>query len=434
LADDGVLRDMTYFVAVVSLVRSLFVNISPFMRFDGYYILSDLLDLPNLQSRAFELTRQNLRNILFGLDQPLPEQFSRRMAIFLQLYSWITWFYRLAVFLGIAFTVYHFFFKPLGILLFLVEVVYFIITPITRELAVWRKVFPMSSSRRKLIFATIALVVIVLTLVPLHSRVVLPAFVNASVKRVIYAPFPAKIDEVACSGGSVHKGQLLFRLQADESQYQSYLASMQAAELRDRVRRLSLSDQGLEHTHAWTAEARERDQRVNTHQDDLQRLQLKADFDGELLDVDTGVRPGVYVSPRDLLGVLIDPGTGEVEAFASESELAGIREGSQVVFWPSAADGVPIKGYVTAIDRNRVSVLPTPALADTHGGVIQTQHRNDRPLAPVASLYRIRIKPVAGLRVQRLQLGRAVIEGEQRSLAGRLFRYALSVIIRESGF
>ena len=48
LSDPGPLRNALLYLATTSWVLSLALNASPFMRFDGYFILSDLLDFPNL--------------------------------------------------------------------------------------------------------------------------------------------------------------------------------------------------------------------------------------------------------------------------------------------------------------------------------------------------------------------------------------------------
>ncbi|MGH8816318.1 MAG: site-2 protease family protein, partial [Achromobacter pestifer] len=62
----GVPRQACFYLATTSWVLSLALNASPFMRFDGYFILSDWLDMPNLHERASALTRTALRRRLWG--------------------------------------------------------------------------------------------------------------------------------------------------------------------------------------------------------------------------------------------------------------------------------------------------------------------------------------------------------------------------------
>lgn len=118
---------------------TLAINLNPFMRFDGYYLLSDWLEVENLQDRAFARGKWWLREKLFGLGDPPPEPFGEPLGKGLLVYAFGTWIYRFFLFLGIAVLVYAYFFKVLGIFLFLVEILWFIGLPIWRELQAWWK-------------------------------------------------------------------------------------------------------------------------------------------------------------------------------------------------------------------------------------------------------------------------------------------------------
>jgi putative peptide zinc metalloprotease protein len=65
LLPDGALRSAMFFGASVSLGLTIALNASPFMRFDGYFIICDLLEMPNLHQRSFALARWRLREWLF---------------------------------------------------------------------------------------------------------------------------------------------------------------------------------------------------------------------------------------------------------------------------------------------------------------------------------------------------------------------------------
>ena len=137
LAEPGALRDAFFYLATTNWILSLTLNASPFMRFDGYFILSDLLDFPNLHERAGAQARTALRRGILGLDEPWPEHFPARQRRGLVAFAIGTWLYRLVLFAGIAVAVYLLFFKVLGIFLFLVEIAWFILLPVWRELRQW---------------------------------------------------------------------------------------------------------------------------------------------------------------------------------------------------------------------------------------------------------------------------------------------------------
>ena len=105
---DGGFKSAAFFLATTSWISSLTINVSPFMRFDGYYVFSDWLRAENLQPRSFALARWKIRESLFGLNHPPPEEInpSRRWTFIV--YAWATWVYRFFLFLGIALLVYHF--------------------------------------------------------------------------------------------------------------------------------------------------------------------------------------------------------------------------------------------------------------------------------------------------------------------------------------
>ncbi len=50
---DGILRSVVFVWATTTWVLTVLINMSPFMRFDGYYLFSDLIDVPNLAGSFF---------------------------------------------------------------------------------------------------------------------------------------------------------------------------------------------------------------------------------------------------------------------------------------------------------------------------------------------------------------------------------------------
>ena len=61
ITPDGVLRSVLFSLAFVGWLIALGLNASPFFRFDGYYILSDAVDMQNLHERGGALARQRFQ-------------------------------------------------------------------------------------------------------------------------------------------------------------------------------------------------------------------------------------------------------------------------------------------------------------------------------------------------------------------------------------
>lgn len=70
-SEPGLASRISLMVIVVASVSTLFFNGNPLMRYDGYYILSDLVEVPNLSQRSASALRQLLLRWLFGKEAPV---------------------------------------------------------------------------------------------------------------------------------------------------------------------------------------------------------------------------------------------------------------------------------------------------------------------------------------------------------------------------
>lgn len=63
---------LLYNMIVMASVSTIIFNANPLMRFDGYYILSDLLQIPNLSTQSSEAVQRLISRIVFGLRSSRP--------------------------------------------------------------------------------------------------------------------------------------------------------------------------------------------------------------------------------------------------------------------------------------------------------------------------------------------------------------------------
>ncbi len=83
----GTLNAVAYNVMFVASISSLLFNLNPLLRFDGYHMLVDLLQVPNLYQRAREQLKFLSEYFLFGLSSARPAASNRREAVLLPLYG-----------------------------------------------------------------------------------------------------------------------------------------------------------------------------------------------------------------------------------------------------------------------------------------------------------------------------------------------------------
>ena len=69
----GLIHDIAFAIMFIGVVSTLFFNGNPLLRYDGYYVLCDAFDLPNLASRSGVYWGNLLRRVLLRARTALPE-------------------------------------------------------------------------------------------------------------------------------------------------------------------------------------------------------------------------------------------------------------------------------------------------------------------------------------------------------------------------
>ncbi|HZZ11578.1 MAG TPA: HlyD family efflux transporter periplasmic adaptor subunit [Paraburkholderia sp.] len=431
LSDPGALRNALLYLATTSWVLSLGLNASPFMRFDGYFILSDLLDFPNLHIRASALARVAIRRTLLGFEDDWPEPFSASQRRMLIAFEFVTWLYRLVLFLGIAVTVYLFFFKLLGAFLFVVEVSWFIMMPITRELNFWRVHRNRIRPNRKLLLGVVAAAFLLLIAVPWRTQIHAEGVARTERQLRVFVPFPARIKAIH-PPGEVRPDDTLMVM--EEPDIASHVEGSEAG-IRGYEARLAglIADAGgLEQQAATRERLRVQYEEAQAARSEIARLVLHAPFAGKWMDVDPQWQPGQWINPKEPVGVLIDPSRWQVDAYVKQDDVQRLATGDGARFYP-IGQAAPIAGHVVAIDTTRVRVLPHPMLASRYKGPVTVAADRDT-LIPNPPMFHVLVQLDAappGLWETRGQLQ---IDGNRRSLLIEGGTHLVAALVRESGF
>ncbi len=431
LLDDGALRQAALYLATTGWVLSLALNASPFMRFDGYFILSDVLDFPNLHERAGAQARVWLRRNLLGLDDPWPEMLARKTRRALIVFAFTTWLYRLIVFLGIALMVYFFFFKALGIFLMLVELVWFIARPAWSELVVWKKRWPEVQMRRRLVIYGVLSVLFLLALIPWPFSVETHGMTHAERQQLVFAPFPAELVELH-RGGPVAAGEALAAFTTPDLLARQAQVVASTAALERRLAGLLDVDDGVNKQLALTQRLDEQRTELRGIAEETGRLAIHAEFAGQWRDVSPLLRPGTWLGVREALGVLVDPQSWVVDAYVEQRLIDRIEPGARASFLPQGGLQA-LAGEVLEVDGTRSPRLPHPMLDSRHGGYFNTVP-DGREATPSEALYRVRIRLHDIPPEIREMRGSVRISGAPRSLVWEGIKGSLATLVRESGF
>ena len=360
---DGPVRGAAFILATSSWISTLLLNLSPFMRFDGYFVLSDWLEMPNLHGRAFAIARWWLRERLFGLGEPPPEELPPGRRRFLIVFSFATWLYRVSVFLGIAVLVYHFAIKAVGIAMGAVEVGYFLVRPVWMEMqALWKLRDRLRFNIRTLTTLAGLAGIVLLLAVPWRSSIEAPALLRSATLEAVFAPADGgKVSAVRVTDGDlVAKGMPLVSLASPDLAHNLAQARSDVTLIEWQLGIQSVAPTLLAKS---LVAAHEYEAALATWRGlaaQAAKLEVKAPIAGKIVDLSEELRPGTWVAANERLLAIIQPDRAQIEAYVSEADLARIGVGTSAQFHPEAGWGEPSGAHVVRIERANARVLAEP--------------------------------------------------------------------------
>jgi putative peptide zinc metalloprotease protein len=367
-AEPGVIRALAFNVMLIGGVSTLLFNGNPLLRYDGYYILSDLIEIPNLATRANRYFFYLMERHLFGIDwveNPATAASERK---WLFAYAVLAFLYRIVLVVGIAFFVAGRFFF-IGILLALWAVAGMFLLPIGKGLK-----YVLASPRlhdhrgRGILVAggTTLVLAALLFAVPVPYATVAEGVVAVPERSAVRARTDGVVTALlAPAGGEVAAGRALFQLEdpllpAAVAVLKAERAEMQlrldAARVLDRVQTDMLAEQ-LNHLDATLALSEQ-------HEDDLT---LSSDAAGRFIVPGATDLVGRFVTHGDLLGYVVGSDDPVLRVVVPQADIDLVRQRPGAVEVRFAED--PLTIYRATIRREVPAAdNETPSLALTSEG------------------------------------------------------------------
>lgn len=197
--EPGLLRSTLFNVALMAGVSTLVFNLNPLLRFDGYYMLADALEIPNLGRRSNRYVLALIQRYVLGNASCEVEELSSRERAWFVGYAVLAFVYRAAVLLGIlAFVATRFF--ALGVLLAIWATLVWVALPVGRVLRHVATSPELTLVRGRAVGTSVALLGVGLFLV-----CVLPAPLRTRAEGIVWVPEEA----VVRAGASGFVGELL---------------------------------------------------------------------------------------------------------------------------------------------------------------------------------------------------------------------------------
>ncbi|MFP4313055.1 MAG: biotin/lipoyl-binding protein [Alphaproteobacteria bacterium] len=392
----GIAQSLAFSIVAISLTGSLLINLNPLMRFDGYFIFSDYLGIENLHARGFAAARWFIRKTLFGLHDDPPEESKARLR-FLINFGFATLIYRFFLFLGIALLVYYIFFKPLGLFLMIIELLWFIGLPIWSEIKIWieKRAEIWKQTRSKITLALLA-VLCLITILPSSHTIALPAMAHAPEYQSLHPPAAAKIEKIYVRDNqAVEKGDLLIELSSPALEKDFALASLEYESLLREKRQLqSGGDLSKERLAVIDIELESALQKRAALQEELNKLIMRAEFAGIIRDLNTEIAIGQFAGPETMMMRVLKPASPIISAYARPTDLARLHKGNRALFRPSDSLLTESQYVLSAIDTINTADLDWPELSSIFGGPLAAEYSPDAQnrIVPRQSLYKVTFK------------------------------------------
>ncbi len=388
---DGIVRSLMFYMSGASAVSTIMVNLNPLMRYDGYYLLMDYLQISNLRMRAAAIFRYFRHRLFVDWQGPMPEEHPRYRSM--AAFGFFTMLYRISIFFSISFAIYHKVFKALGVFLIFMQVVFMVILPLTGETLYLLKNRKYWGSKKRVFVSIIsACCLIAVLFLPIPGFGKLPAlFLFRNVSQ-IEAPGKGRIvTEISEIGRLVQKGDILMRLQDDKSEQELEKIGYDLAQTVVSADRLGSGGTQGGYRKWLMAEH----QRLSAEQEkirqSLSQLEIRSPVSGKILDVDESLNKGSYVSKKKYLLTVGDEKSFEIRAYAPENiyrEIKGkyISEG-KVVFQDLETNTI-IGKFREKFDFP-VNIFPNPSLFDYTGGPILSFMKPSGSAVPRDAYYPI---------------------------------------------
>lgn len=433
---DGPMRSVAFFAATTSWGLSIMVNLNPFMRFDGYYLTCDLFDQRNLQERGFDIGRWHMRETLFGLGRDIPHEVTGKEQFWLTLYAYGTWIYRFFLFIGIAVLVHALFPKALGIFLFVVEILFFIVMPIFRELSNWWSLrMDILKSKKSWLTFSLSSACIVTLLVPWQTSVRAPALLRPSVQTALFPSNAGMVESIFVKDGDhVEQGQLLVKLGSDNLAHERTKSLMRIKLIKAQLSRRAADRQDLNASAVLSQALRKELANLAGYRAEQMALEIRAPHAGIVMEINPELHVGRHIGTVFAVARLVDTGQAEILLFASENHIDRISPHAKVKFIPDGLLEKPVQAQINFIAPTSEEYLTEPIFSSDYRGPIAVKPTQDGGMKPASAIIRLKAKPETAAKHSQAIRGVAHIEASRQSPTKAIYRRIAHVLLRETDF
>ena len=384
LAEPGLARAIALNVVLTGSVSTLLFNGNPLLRFDGYYVLSDLIEIPNLAARANRYVFFVVRRYAFGVTEDETPVTARGEAGWFVCYALASFVYRTVILIGIALFIAQQLFV-IGVALALSVVWSAFVWPLCKGLRYLAASPGLRQQRSRALGVTLAAAALAGVLVgglPLPYGTFSQGIVQLPEQASVFAGTGGFVAAVSTPPGSqvvagtplieMHDPELVGRLAVQTKELEALRLRRFAVEMTDQVQARLLTEQ-IRHAEADIALTESRQQ----------ALTVRAERAGLFIVPGAADLPGRYATEGDILGYIVGPDDPVVRVLIDQAAVDVVRRHTRSVAVRRAEDlGRTVEAHIIREVPRADTALPSPALGTAGGGDVVLNPRSaERPQA-----------------------------------------------------
>ena len=363
---------LLYDVMIMASISTIAFNLNPLMRFDGYYILSDLLGIPNLYEKGAKSVHSLSKRILYGRSTCEASEIGRP-ALLIACYGWLSLGWRMLVCASLA-IVAATLFQGAGIIIAVAGITSWIGRPVYIAIQDLRHQF----ERNKPTFyraATVCLAfgglsMTLLFSLPMPARVTASGIVEYRELANVRSIAPGFIEKVLVDDGDyVEAGEALFKLRNDDISNQFHELQIQIEQCRVR-HRIAMDQHEVAQAQIANRNRESLEEKLVQARRRHHGLTVRAPRSGIVTRHHLKHMKGTYVHEGEELVSIGEPDDTELIAYISQSDFDTAVPYLDRSVYVRISGSPRMEGTLSRLEPTSCSELLHPALSSTEGGTL----------------------------------------------------------------
>lgn len=390
LVEPGVVRAVAANVVLLAGVSTPLFNGNPLLRFDAYYVLSDMIEVPNLAKRSTSQIAWLLKHYVLRLKNAVSPAWSGREGAWLAVYAVLSFAYRIFILLAVSLAVTSHY-AVLGGLIACWAIYMTIVAPLWRVLRAPQVDGAMRQAKGRIygaVAGATALLLVVLFVIPAPWSTAVQGVVWVEDRAIVRAGDDGFLKDIAATPGSrVAAGQLLVKL--DNPLTEARLSALQAQHDQIQMQMLAAFDRPEEALMQDSSlQALETEQQLAV--DRAEGLRPRSAVSGEFLLPRASDAIGKHYRRGERIGFIADPAHMIVVLLVPEEHIVPVRQAGTEVFVRFVTDADrAVEGRIVRITPEPQGELPSAVLATEGGGPFAPDPRANDPLRSFSKFYRV---------------------------------------------